>query len=77
MIDDSLGVKLYTDIIKEGQKCGEFSHAYESEIVARTIVSFIDGLAVDDSHLPKESLKIKEQYILFLDYLKMTLRLES
>ncbi|MEI5908681.1 TetR family transcriptional regulator [Bacillus spongiae] len=70
----TLGVKIFADIIAEGQRNGEFKERFPSEILARTIVSFVDGLAVDDSHLPKESLKMKEQYVMFLEYLKGALQ---
>ncbi|MFD1739220.1 TetR/AcrR family transcriptional regulator [Bacillus salitolerans] len=73
----SLGVKLYADIIAAGQRHGEFSNHYCNQILARTIVTFVDGLAVDDSHLSKENLKMKEQYVMFLEYLMMALNISG
>ncbi|WP_110929650.1 TetR/AcrR family transcriptional regulator [Bacillus massiliglaciei] len=70
------GLYLYTDIIKAGQECGEFSNTYDSEIIARTIITFIDGLALGHAILPKEDLKIKEQSIMLIEYLKMALKVK-
>lgn len=67
------GLKLYAHIIGHGQKSGEFSTKFNHEIIARSISAFIDGLAVEDAMLSKEDLKIKEQSILFVEYLKLAL----
>ena len=67
------GLKLYVHIIEHGQKNGEFSKRFDPEIIARSIIAFIDGLAVEDAMLSREDLKIKEQSILFVEYLKMAL----
>ncbi|MBS8266237.1 TetR/AcrR family transcriptional regulator [Mesobacillus boroniphilus] len=67
------GLKLYAHIIEHGQRSGEFSTKFDHEIIARSIIAFIDGLAVEDAMLSKEDLKIKEQSILFVEYLKMAL----
>lgn len=71
------GLKIYKDIIEQGQQSGEFSSKYECEVLARTIVSFFDGLALEDAILPKEDLKIKEQATLFVEYLKMALEVKN
>ncbi|MBB6454824.1 AcrR family transcriptional regulator [Salirhabdus euzebyi] len=70
------GYKLYADVIKAGQQNGEFSLKYDSDIIARTIVSFIDGLAVEHAILPLEILKMKEQSELFVEYLKLALEVK-
>ncbi len=67
------GLKIFAHIIEHGQKSGEFSSRFGHEIIARSIITFIDGLAVDDAMLSRADLKIKEQSILFVDYLKMAL----
>ncbi|WP_064091241.1 TetR/AcrR family transcriptional regulator [Rossellomorea aquimaris] len=70
------GLKIYKDIIDQGQTKGEFSSKFDSEILARSIVSFIDGLALEHSILPKEDLKLKEQSTLFVEYLKLALEVK-
>lgn len=67
------GIKIYKEIIEQGQRSMEFSSKYDSEIIARFISSFFDGLALDHAILPKEDLKLKEQSILFVDHLKKVL----
>lgn len=67
------GLSIYANIINDGQRNGEFSTRFDHEIVARSIIAFIDGLAVEDAMLSREDLKIKEQSILFVQYLKMAL----
>ncbi|MBT2644721.1 TetR/AcrR family transcriptional regulator [Bacillus sp. ISL-41] len=71
------GLKLYAHIIEHGQRCGEFSTRFDHEIIARSIIAFIDGLAVEDAMLSKEDLRIKEQSILFVEYLKMALEISD
>jgi TetR/AcrR family transcriptional regulator, transcriptional repressor of aconitase len=67
------GLKIYAHIIEHGQRSGEFSTRFDHEIIARSIIAFIDGLAVEDAMLSKEDLKIKEQSVLFVEYLKLAL----
>jgi TetR/AcrR family transcriptional regulator, transcriptional repressor of aconitase len=67
------GLKIYATIIEHGQKSGEFSLRFDHQIIARSIISFIDGLAVEHAMLSKEDLKIKEQSIVFVEYLKLAL----
>ncbi|WP_347551229.1 hypothetical protein ABFG93_05225 [Pseudalkalibacillus hwajinpoensis] len=71
-----LGFKVYDDVIQAGQESGEFSRKYSSATIARSIVSFIDGLALDHAILPEEDIHLKEQSILFVEYLKMALEVE-
>lgn len=68
-----MGVQIYDGLITKGQKSGEFSDRYESQIIARSIITFIDGLALDHAILPEEKVKLKEQSALFVDYLRMAL----
>ncbi|NBI29099.1 TetR/AcrR family transcriptional regulator [Chengkuizengella marina] len=70
------GLKLYSAIIEQGQQKGEFCTKFDSDIIARSIIAFIDGLAFDHSILPKEDLKMKQQSALFRDYLKTILGVE-
>ncbi len=70
------GIKIFSDVIKEGQKNKEFSKKYDSEILARMIVSFIDGLALDYAILSAEEIMIKEQSILFVQFLRFALEVK-
>ncbi|WLR48595.1 TetR family transcriptional regulator [Halobacillus litoralis] len=72
-----MGLRIYDELIKKGQESGEFSDRYDSELVARSIITFIDGLALDHAILPEEKVKIKEQSALFVEYLKMALDVPS
>ena len=45
----------------------------DSRIIARSIVSFIDGLALDYAIVSENEIQLKEQSLLFVEYLKMTL----
>ncbi len=67
------GLKLFTDVIEQGKISGEFTTSFESEMIARTIISFTDGLALDQAIITKEDVKIKEQSILFIEYLRTIL----
>lgn len=71
-----LGLQVYEELIKAGQECGEFSKTYDSKTMARSIVSFIDGLALDHAILPEEEIQVKKQSLLFVEYLKMALEVE-
>lgn len=72
-----MGLKIYNEIIKAGQDSGEFSDYYDSELIARSMITFIDGLALDHAILPEEKVKLKEQSALFVDYLKIALGVSS
>ncbi|WP_088071822.1 TetR/AcrR family transcriptional regulator [Gottfriedia luciferensis] len=72
-----LGIKIFSEIIEAGQKNKEFGSKYESEILARMIVAFADGLALDSAILPIEELKMKEQSIIFINLLKTALELKK
>jgi TetR/AcrR family transcriptional regulator, transcriptional repressor of aconitase len=68
-----LGVSLYANVIKAGQDSGEFNNRFDSELLAKSIITFIDGLALDDAILPEESVQLEKQSSLFVEYLKMAL----
>ncbi|MCC3359385.1 TetR/AcrR family transcriptional regulator [Bacillus sp. REN16] len=70
------GVNLFADIIRAGQESGEFSKKYDGDIIARSIVTFIDGLALGHAILPMEDLMVKEQSILFVETLKIILEVK-
>ena len=70
------GVNLFADIIRAGQESGEFSKKYDGDIIARSIVTFIDGLALGHAILPMEDLMVKEQSILFVETLKIVLEVK-
>ncbi|MEH7385512.1 TetR/AcrR family transcriptional regulator [Bacillus sp. JJ1521] len=72
----NFGLNLYADIIRAGQENGEFSNKYDSDIIARFIVTFIDGLALGHAILPMEDLKVKKQSILFVENLKIILEVK-
>lgn len=68
------GVRLYAGVIKAGQEAGEFSGRFDSELLARSIITFIDGLALEDAILPKQAVQLEAQSRLFVDYLKMAMK---
>ncbi|MFG6117160.1 TetR/AcrR family transcriptional regulator [Halobacillus sp. MO56] len=70
------GLKVYADVIKAGQESGEFSDKYDSEILARAIITYIDGLALDHAILPEKDVRLKEQSAMLLEFLKMALAIE-
>ncbi|MRG86023.1 TetR/AcrR family transcriptional regulator [Salinibacillus xinjiangensis] len=72
-----LGVRLYADVIKAGQDAGEFSDRHDHELLAKSIITFIDGLALDDAILPEDEVQIEKQSKLFVEYLKMALEVQE
>lgn len=66
-------IRMLSDIIKAGQKSGEFNKTQDSETIARYILTFVDGLALSHAIIPTEQLKMKEQAVFFLGSLKMAL----
>ncbi|WP_028782487.1 TetR/AcrR family transcriptional regulator [Thalassobacillus devorans] len=70
------GLKIYADVIKAGQENGEFSDRYDSEMLARAIITYIDGLALDHAILPEQDVQLKEQSTILLEFLKMALEVE-
>ncbi|WP_226582086.1 TetR family transcriptional regulator [Halobacillus litoralis] len=72
-----LGLSIYRKVIEAGQASGEFSDYYEGELVARSIVTFFDGLALDHAILPEEKVRVKDQSEMLVDYLKLALGVSS
>ena len=69
-----IGVLLYADVIKAGQDFGEFSDRFDSEMIARSITTFIDGLALEDAILAEDAVQLEEQSTLLVEYLKMAIK---
>jgi TetR/AcrR family transcriptional regulator, transcriptional repressor of aconitase len=61
--------KMIIHIIEEGVKAGEFAPRFEVEVMAKSIISWIDGMAVDHAILDSESIRLKEQTEMLLEYL--------
>ncbi len=72
-----LALKLYMSVIDAGQESGEFSKKQSSEIIAKSIITFIDGLALDYAILPIEELMLQEQSALFIEYLRIVLEVRN
>lgn len=72
----NFSITAFANIIRAGQESGEFSTTHDSEIIARFILTYVDGLALSHAVLPKEDLKIKEQTMLFLESLKTALQVK-
>ncbi|WP_082235854.1 TetR/AcrR family transcriptional regulator [Halobacillus massiliensis] len=68
-----LALSVYIEVLKAGQRSGEFSDRHDPELIARSIISFTDGLGLDHAILPEETVKLKEQSVLFVEYLKLAL----
>ncbi|MCA1064011.1 TetR/AcrR family transcriptional regulator [Rossellomorea sp. AcN35-11] len=71
------GNKMTVRIIEEGVNAGEFTPRFEPEVIARSIISWIDGMAVDHAILDSESIRLKEQTELLLEYLKWSLQVKE
>src|SRR5690606_19674997 len=54
------GVHLYADVIQAGQDAGEFSNRFDSEMLARSIITFIDGLALEDAILAEDAVQLEK-----------------
>ncbi|UOQ43641.1 TetR/AcrR family transcriptional regulator [Halobacillus salinarum] len=71
------GVKLYAGVIQAGQQHGEFSKQYDGELLARSIIAFTDGLALDHAILDdKKELQLKQQSQLIVDFLQGALKVD-
>ncbi|WP_341357399.1 TetR/AcrR family transcriptional regulator [Rossellomorea sp. y25] len=69
--------KMIIHIIEEGVKEGEFAPRFEVEVMAKSIISWIDGMAVDHAILDSESIRLKEQTEMLLEYLKWGLNVKE
>ncbi|MFD1019255.1 TetR/AcrR family transcriptional regulator [Thalassobacillus hwangdonensis] len=72
-----IGVNVYAEIIKAGQQSGEFRSTYDPELLAQSIITYIDGLALDHAILPGKVVKLQQQSELFVDYLKNILGVDE
>jgi len=70
-------IKLYAEILEQGQKKGEFNDTFDPDIMSRAIITFMDGLSLEHSILPEEDVRVKEQAILFVEFLKRSLGVEG
>jgi TetR/AcrR family transcriptional regulator, transcriptional repressor of aconitase len=68
-------IEMTIRILERGEKAGEFSPRFDKTVIAKSIISHIDGLALGHSILGSRSLQLKEQTELLLNYLKWGLGL--
>ena len=69
--------KITNQIIVEGAKAGEFAPRFDTEVIAKSIISYTDGLGVDHAILDSESIQLKEQTELLLEYLRWGLNVKE
>ncbi len=69
--------KVTINIIEEGVKAGEFSPRFEPAVIARSIISHIDGMALDHAILDSETIQLKEQIEWLIGYLEWGLGVEK
>lgn len=62
--------QMTVNIIEEGVKAGEFSPRFEPEVIAKGIISHIDGMAMDHAILDSETIQLKEQTEWLMGYVK-------
>ncbi|MBW3112575.1 TetR/AcrR family transcriptional regulator [Bacillus sp. MCCB 382] len=66
----SQAYQMTVNIIEEGVKAGEFTPKFDPEVMAKAIISHIDGMAMDHAILDSETIQLKEQTELLMGYLK-------
>ncbi|MDX8344575.1 TetR/AcrR family transcriptional regulator [Rossellomorea sp. YZS02] len=66
----SQAYQMTINIIEEGVKAGEFTPKFDPEVMAKAIISHIDGMAMDHAILDSETIQLKEQTELLIGYLK-------
>lgn len=64
---------IFSNVIKAGQESGEFSNCYDNEQIGRSIITFIDGIALGEAILPQGFIQPEKQFNLFADFLKKAL----
>ena len=64
-------------IIEEGVKAGEFAPRFDTGVIAKSIITYTDGLGVDHAVLDSESIQLKEQTELLLEYLRWGLNVKE
>ncbi|WP_128894409.1 TetR/AcrR family transcriptional regulator [Longirhabdus pacifica] len=69
----TLAIQMYIDIIEKGKESGEFSQEAQSDMIARSIVAFTDGVFLDYTIVGNEDVKMNEQIKYFTHYLAFAL----
>ncbi|MGR3763131.1 TetR/AcrR family transcriptional regulator [Rossellomorea sp. NS-SX7] len=69
--------QITANIIEKGIEAGEFVPRFDPQVIARYIISYVDGLAVDHAILDSESIKLKEQTELLIEYLRWGLNVKD
>ncbi|MCR8849271.1 TetR/AcrR family transcriptional regulator [Rossellomorea sp. SC111] len=69
--------QMTVNIIEEGVKAGEFSPRFEPEVIAKAIISHIDGMAMDHAILDSETIQLKEQTEWLMGYVRWGLGVEE
>lgn len=69
--------KVTNTIIEEGVKAGEFAPRFDSEVISKAIISHIDGMAMDHAILDSESIQLKEQTELLIEYIRWGLNVKE
>ncbi|RIW35142.1 TetR/AcrR family transcriptional regulator [Bacillus salacetis] len=64
-------------LLEEGEKSGEFSPRFDKQVIAKSILSYIDGLALGHAVLDHSTIELKEQTALLVDFLRWALGLEE
>jgi TetR/AcrR family transcriptional regulator, transcriptional repressor of aconitase len=70
-------IDLTSRILEEGEKSGEFSPRFEKQVIAKSILSHIDGLALGNAILDSATIELKEQTELLVRFLRWSLGLEE
>ena len=70
-------IEMTAMIIEEGKKAGEFSPRFKSTTIAKSIISHIDGLALDYAILDSETIELKEQTEMLISSLRWSLGLKG
>ncbi|RDI38007.1 TetR/AcrR family transcriptional regulator [Falsibacillus pallidus] len=71
------GYMITQRIIEEGVKAGEFTPKFDPGVIAKSIISHIDGMAIDHAILGSETIQLKEQTELLIEHLKWSLDLKE
>ena len=69
--------EMTTKIIVEGEKAGEFTPRFDNQIIAKSIITYIDGLAVGHSLLDSKNIQLRAQTELLIEYLKWVLNVKQ
>ncbi|WP_421378844.1 TetR/AcrR family transcriptional regulator [Bacillus salacetis] len=69
--------EMTTRILEEGERIGEFSPRFDRQVIAKSIIAYIDGLALGHALLDNESLELKQQTVLLIKFLRWALGLEE